>query len=136
MQFVQDFPFNQVGMCKYSQEEGTIAGRMEGQISADVKEGRHQRLAAVQQRMAESLNENLIRQQLEVVVESYHPESEWLLVGRYRGESPEIDGQVLINDWRLVDSFGERYQVKVTEVAGYDLISRVIKKLYNPLKLF
>jgi len=136
LEFVQDYPLNHVGIFKYSQEEGTVAGRMDEQIPDEVKEERHQRLAALQQQISESLNENLIGQKLQVVVEAYHPESELLLVGRHQGQCPEIDGQVILNDWRLVDSFGERYEVEITDVAGYDLIGRVTKKLYNPLKLF
>ncbi len=136
LQFVQDYPLNHIGIFKYSREEGTVAGRMEEQISDEVKEERQQRLAALQQEMSEKLNENLIGQKMQVVVEAYHKESELLLVGRHQGQCPEIDGQVILNDWRLVDSFGERYEVEITDVAGYDLIGRVTKKLYNPLKLF
>ena len=136
LQFVQDYPLDHVGIFKYSREDGTPAGRMEGQISEEVKEERQQKLAAVQKEMSEELNEKLIGQTLEVFVESYHPESELLLVGRHMGQCPEIDGQVILNDWRLVDSFGERYEVEITDATGYDLIARVTKKLYNPLKLF
>ena len=136
VQFIQDYPLNHVGIFKYSQEEGTAAGRMTDQIAEEVKERRHQKLASIQQQMSENLNAQLIGQQLEVVVESYHPESELLLVGRHAGQCPEIDGQVILNDWRKVDSFGERYLVEITDCAQYDLIGRVVQKLHSPLKLF
>ena len=136
VQFIQDYPLNHVGIFKYSQEEGTAAGRMTDQIAEEVKERRHQKVASIQQQMSENLNAQLIGQQLEVVVESYHPESELLLVGRHAGQCPEIDGQVILNDWRKVDSFGERYLVEITDCAQYDLIGRVVQKLHSPLKLF
>ncbi len=46
--------------------------------------------------------------------------------GRYFGQCPEIDGQVIINDGRKVKAFGERYKVQITEVAGYDLVGHVL----------
>ncbi|MCP5469863.1 MAG: 30S ribosomal protein S12 methylthiotransferase RimO [Chlamydiales bacterium] len=134
--FVQEYPLDHVGIFKYSREEGTAAGRMEEQIPEEIKEERHQKLAYVQQKVSETLNQKLIGETLEVVVEGYHPESELLLVGRHQGQCPEIDGQVILNDWELVDAFGERYMVEITGCAGYDLVGAVKKKLSNPLKLF
>ena len=64
---------------------------------------------------------------MEVVVEGYHPESDLLMVGRHRGQSPEVDGQVIINDPGLVSAFGKRYQVKITDAQGYDLVGSVVK---------
>ena len=64
---------------------------------------------------------------LQVVVEGYHPETKMLMRGRHSGQCPEIDGQVIINDGRLVTAFGQRYTVEITDVADYDLIGRVVK---------
>lgn len=127
LDFVQDYPLNHVGIFTYSQEEGTPAGRMEAQIEESVKEERLERLAALQQEIVEKLAEPLIGTELEVVVEDYHPESDLLLVGRSHGQAPEIDGQVILNDWNVVESFGERYVVEITDIAGYDLIGRAVK---------
>jgi ribosomal protein S12 methylthiotransferase len=61
-----------------------------------------------------------------VLIEGYHPESNLLMCGRFYGQCPEIDGQVIINDGRLVTEFGKVYPVEITQVADYDLIGRVI----------
>ncbi|MFN0064942.1 MAG: 30S ribosomal protein S12 methylthiotransferase RimO, partial [Chlamydiales bacterium] len=100
--FLQEFPLNQVGIFKYSREEGTPAAKMDNQIDEGTKERRHQELAKIQQQAVETLNQNLIGQKLDVIVESYHPESEFLLVGRHQGQCPDIDGQVILNDWSRV----------------------------------
>lgn len=136
LEFVQEYPLNHVGIFKYSREKGTSADRMENQIPEDVKEKRQEKLAYVQQKATEQLNKNFIGKTLPVIVEGYHPESELLLVGRHQGQSPEIDGVVILNDWETVETFGERYLVEITQTAGYDLVGRVLKKLSNPLKLF
>ncbi|MCC5831754.1 MAG: 30S ribosomal protein S12 methylthiotransferase RimO [Chlamydiales bacterium] len=133
--FVKEFPLNHVGIFTYSQEEGTPAGRMEEQIPQDIKDKRHARLALVQQEVVEKLNRKLIGRRLEVVIEGYHPETDLFLVGRYFGQAPEIDGMVILNDWDAVEGFGERYQVEITDVAGYDLVGRVLKPSRNRLRL-
>jgi len=133
--FLKEFPLNHVGIFKYSKEEGTPAGKMDHQIPEEVKEKRQDKLAAVQQKVVSDLNKKMLGHKLEVVVENYHPETDLLLVGRYFGQCPEIDGHVILNDWQKVDQFGERYLVEITDVAGYDLIGRVIKRL-GPSKKF
>lgn len=127
LEFIQEYPLNHVGIFKYSREKDSPAGEMENQIPEEVKEERLARLAEVQHRVAEQLNQKMIGKKIEVVVEGYHQETDLLLVGRYFGQAPEIDGQVILNDWRKVSGFGVRYQVQITEVAGYDLIGKVIK---------
>lgn len=129
MQFLEQYPLNHVGIFKYSKEEGTAAGRMENQIPEEIKEERLSRLAAVQQEVVEKLNVKMIGKRVVVVVESYHSETDLLLVGRFEGQCPEIDGQVILNDWQLVEQFGERYLVEITDVAGYDLVGKVCGNL-------
>lgn len=124
--FLKEFPLNHVGIFKYSQEADTPAGKMENQIPEEVKDARHARLAAAQQDVTAALGRSMVGRKIPVVVEAYHPETDLLLVGRYFGQCPEIDGQVILNDWQKVDSFGERYLVEITDVAGYDLIGTVI----------
>ena len=133
--FLKEFPLNHVGIFKYSREAGTAAGKMENQIPEKIKESRQSRLAAVQQEVITQLNQKMIGQKLVVVAENYHPETDLLLVGRYFGQCPEIDGQVILNDWQKVDTFGERYLVEITDSAGYDLIGRVLKPAHSSKKL-
>ncbi len=135
VEFVRDYPLNHIGIFTYSQEEGTAAGRMGGQVAEEVKEQREQILAAVQREVVEELHAQYIGRQLEVVVEGHHPDSDLLLVGRYFGQAPEIDGEVILNDWAPVERFGERYWVEITDVAGYDLIGRVIKPVKRSLTI-
>ncbi len=132
LQFVQKYPLNHVGIFTYSREEGTVAGHMENQIPEEIKVARQKKLAAIQQQKVAQLNQKMVGRKLSVVVENYHPETDLLLVGRFFGQCPEIDGVVILNEWQKVDTFGERYLVEITGVAGYDLVGRVLKKSTSP----
>jgi ribosomal protein S12 methylthiotransferase len=138
--FVQTTPLDNVGIFKYSREEDSPSAKMEGHVSEEIKEQRFERLGAVQRAVASGRNRAYIGKTLKVIVEGYHPDSPYLMRGRFQGQCPEIDGQVILNDARLVKAFGERYLVKITDVADYDLIGRVVerdapKKLGSSLKM-
>lgn len=124
--FVRDYPLDNVGIFKYSREEESHSATLPGHISEEVKQDRFQRLAAVQREVVMQRGRRFIGKTLEVMVEGYHPDSPYLMRGRFYGQCPEIDGQVIINDGRLVKSFGKLYQVEITDVADYDLIGQVV----------
>lgn len=124
--FLKEFSINHVGIFKYSREKETSSFDMTDQIPEKCKREREARLSLIQQKNVFANNEKMVGQTLEVVVDGYHPETDLLLVGRYFGQAPEIDGQVVINDWRSVSSFGERYSVEITKSLGYDLMGKVL----------
>lgn len=129
VEFVKEYQLDNIGIFQYSKEEESYSARLEGHLPAEIKQERFDRLAEAQQEVVEELSSRYIGQQLEVVVEGYHPESEHLMTGRFYGQAPDIDGEVIINDTSGVDAFGERYLVEITDAMGYDLIGQVIKPL-------
>lgn len=133
--FLEEYPLDNVGIFKYSREPGSHAAELEDQIPEEVKEERHAILMQIQQKVLEKLMKKMVGKQLEVIVEGYHPETELLMCARHRGQCPDIDGQILINDGRKVKSFGERYIVEITDVAGYDLVGRAIRPVKEVSKL-
>ena len=47
------------------------------------------------------------------------------IAGRYFGQCPEVDGEVIINDIRRMGKLplvGQRYQIQMTDFDKYDLI--------------
>jgi ribosomal protein S12 methylthiotransferase len=126
-EFLNEYALDNVGIFKYSQEQGSRSATLPNQIAEEVKEERYHRLMQIQQRSVEKLQATKVGQRLSVIVEGYHPESKMLMLGRHRGQCPDIDGSIIINDGRKVTAFGERYIVEITGVAGYDLVGRVIK---------
>lgn len=126
LEFIQDYPLDHVGIFKFSREPGSHAYSLPDQISEEIKTRRHRRLMQVQKKMVKKQHKKMIAKELSVVIESYHPESRWLMLGRHRGQCPDIDGQVIINDGRKVKAFGQLHRVEITDIADYDLIGRVI----------
>lgn len=126
VQFIQDHPLDNIGIFKYSREPHSHSYDLPDQISEQIKNKRYHRLMQVQKKIVKKRNQSMVGKILPVVVEGYHPESQLLMTGRFYGQCPEIDGQVIINDGRHVTAFGEIYPVEITAVADYDLIGRVI----------
>jgi ribosomal protein S12 methylthiotransferase len=128
LSFVENYPIDNVGIFKYSNEPGSYAARLPHHISEEVKAKREKRLAKTQKKVVKRLLNKKIGKTQEVVIEGYHPESPYLMVGRTQGQCPDIDGIVIINDPVGVDAFGKRYRVKITATTDYDLIGAVVKK--------
>lgn len=123
--FIQEHPLDNIGIFKFSREPGSHAYDLPDQVPDEIKEKRYHRLMKVQQKMVKKINKKWIGKTLPVIVEGYHPESQLLMRGRTRGQCPDIDAWVILNDTRGVKAFGEIYSVEITDVAGYDLIGRV-----------
>jgi ribosomal protein S12 methylthiotransferase len=125
-EFLKETPLDNVGIFKFSQEEGSHAYGLPDQVPEETKTKRYKQLMQLQKKSVKKRNRQWIGKKLEVIVEGYHPETPLLMRGRYYGQCPEIDGMVIINDGRKVDAFGKRYLVEITDVADYDLIGRVV----------
>jgi ribosomal protein S12 methylthiotransferase len=133
--FVRNYPLDNVGIFKYSLEEESHSAKLDGHIPEDVKQNRFERLVEVQKEILKDRLHRYVGQTLEVMVEGYHPDSPLLMRGRFFGQCPEIDGIVIINDGRLVKSFGKLYRVEITDTTDYDLIGRVVGKVSSGNKL-
>ncbi|MES2122688.1 MAG: TRAM domain-containing protein, partial [Chlamydiota bacterium] len=134
VQFVQEHPLDNIGIFKYSREEESSSAKMPGHLSDEIKQKRQESLAAAQHAVVRETNRKYIGKTLKVIVEGYHPDSPYLMRGRFYGQCPEIDGQVIINDGRKVDAFGKFYDVKITDVIEYDLIGKVVAAHGTPKK--
>lgn len=134
--FVKECPLDNVGIFKYSLEPESHSAKLAGHVPEEVKQKRFEHLVQAQMKMVKKRNKAYIGKKLPVMIEGYHPESQLLMRGRFSGQCPDIDGQVIINDGRKVTAFGELYEVEITDVADYDLIGRVLaplKKVAPPI---
>jgi ribosomal protein S12 methylthiotransferase len=119
--FVEWARFERMGAFTYSQEEGTPAAVMPGQISARVKERRRHLLMERQREISWAYQQSLIGQRLLVLVDGFS-DDEQMWEGRYEGQAPEIDGVVYIRAQDLIP--GTFVPVVVAEATEYDLIAR------------
>ena len=132
--FVREQRFERLGVFEYSQEEGTLAARMVGQVPAEVKRARREALMEVQRGIAAAHQRALLGRRLEVLVEGASEETEHLLVGRHAQQAREIDGVTYLNEIALPPaegtalSPGEMVTVEVTQASDYDLVGRVVAR--------
>lgn len=120
--FVKSGLIDNLGVFKYSPEEGTPAATMENQIEDDVKEFREEELMILQQAISLKLNTSKINSTYKVIVEGFNGE---MWYGRNYEMAPEIDGLVFIKSDKKL-TIGEFINVKITESLEYDLIGVVM----------
>lgn len=123
--------YTNVGVFKYSAERDTPAAMMGEQVPEEIKEERHQRLMLAQQKVAFIRNEKLVGSRILTLLEGPHDDTDLLWKARATFQAPEVDGVVIVNDVApgLDPQIGQFAAVEITDVAGYDLIGRLIPSL-------
>lgn len=122
LDFVKQTRFERLGAFPYSHEEDTYCdNNYQDDISFSVKQERMNRLMEVQETIAMELNEANIGQTLKVIIDREDPE---FYVGRTEFDSPEVDGEVLINKDKALN-VGEFYNVKIDSALPFDLMGHV-----------
>lgn len=134
-EFVKEYKLDNVGIFAYSNEKEASSYSFEDQVLEEVKLKRKDKLAKLQHKVVTAINKKYIGQILDVIVEGVHPDSEHLICARFYGQCPDIDGQVIINDTRGIQSQGQIVKVKITDVIGYDLVGGVVQAEKTPRKL-
>ena len=127
--FVAEGHFSNVGVFTYSPEKESESFSFEAHIPKKEKDSRCRTVMAAQQKVVFEANQKYIGMRIPVLVEGVHEETDMLLVGRASFQAPEVDGTVIINDsdFAIEDTkIGEIVTVEITEVAGYDLVGRII----------
>ncbi len=122
--FIKEQEFDRVGCFIYSQEEGTKAGGLPGQVDLETKQRRHDELMALQQEISRKKHSFMVGKVLPVLVEGFSEETELLLVGRHTLQAPDMDGLTYINDGTA--KVGEIVQVLVNDAHDYDLVGAIV----------
>ncbi|MSU37218.1 MAG: 30S ribosomal protein S12 methylthiotransferase RimO [Pedosphaera sp.] len=151
LDFIEEVRFERLGVFAYSQEDGTIAGKMTNQVSALKRHDRRERAMAMQQKVARSVSEAAVGRELRVLVEKAASAKElakasvssWehgllrgqetrggelaprgrYLVARGEADAPDIDGRVYIRGRADVGGFAK---VRIIGHSDYDLIATPI----------
>ena len=69
LEFIERVRFERLGIFKYSQEEGSRAAKMPGQISAAQKNARYRRAMTLQQKIAREIAAEKVGQELKLLVD-------------------------------------------------------------------
>ena len=113
LDFIRRSRFERLGIFKYSQEEGSVAARMPGQVLAKIKNSRYRAAMAMQQSIAHDLACNKIGSELKLLVDQPH-------IARSEGDAPDVDARVVLSEPAPVGEFIWR---TVTGSRGYDLLA-------------
>jgi ribosomal protein S12 methylthiotransferase len=113
LDFIRRSRFERLGIFKYSQEEGSRAAKMPGQVAAKIKNSRYRAAMAMQQSIAHELARKKIGSELKLLVDQPH-------IARSEADAPEVDTRVVLSESAPVGEFIRR---TVTGSRGYDLLA-------------
>jgi len=111
--FVEEARLDWCGFFAYSEEEGTYAAGLEGQVDDGVVADRLAELRELQDAITASRRDDLIGTEVTVLVDEPG-------LARSHREAPEIDGMVWVPDDLAV---GEFHRVRITGAEGPDLLA-------------
>lgn len=111
--FIRETKFERLGVFRYSQEEGTRAARMEGQLPKKTKEARWHRVMKLQKEIAAQVSARSVGRTLKVLVEEPG-------VARGEADAPDIDGRVYVP---ITLPVGRFVTVEITGYEDYDLLA-------------
>src|SRR4029079_19507892 len=113
LDFIRRSRFERLGIFKYSQEEGSRAAGMPGQVPAKIKNSRYRAAMAMQQSIAHDLARKKIGSELKLLVDQPH-------IARSADDAPDVDERVDLSEPAPVGDFVRR---TVNGSRGYDLLA-------------
>lgn len=123
--FVAQRRFDAVGVFAYSQESGTPAAQLDGQIPEPVKQERVERLMLAQQAIALEAARRTKGQVLEVVVDAPARDVGWYET-RHSRQGPQVDSVTLVQSAKPLRA-GDVLQVRCTGSKDYDLLAKPVQ---------
>jgi len=113
LDFIKRTRFERLGIFKYSQEEGSRAAKMPGQIPAKIKNARYRMAMSIQRQIAYETVGEKVGRELKLLVDQPH-------IARSEADAPDVDARVILSKEAPVGEFVWR---TITEGRGYDLLA-------------
>ena len=113
-----------MGVFKYSNEEGTPAAALPGRVPEREKALRLKELMTLQRAVSLRKNRARIGTEAPVIIDAA---GEKRLKGRTRGDAPDIDGVVYIENRNKAD-IGDMVRVRFTKARDYDMEGIIINE--------
>ena len=120
MDFVREVRFERLGVFVYSEEEGTWgAEHLKDDVPLEEKRRRLEELMSLQADISLNYNRSRIGSTVRVLVDDI---VNGTLVCRSEGESPEVDGEILVSTTKADEAIiGSYIDVRITGADEYDL---------------
>src|SRR4030095_11205497 len=90
LDFIRRNRFERLGIFKYSQEEGSRAAKMPGQIPVKIKNSRYRMAMSIQREIAHQAAREKIGRELKLLVDQPH-------VARSEADAPDVDARVILS---------------------------------------
>jgi ribosomal protein S12 methylthiotransferase len=113
LDFICRVRFDRLGIFKYSQEMGSRAAKMPGQIPAKIKNARYRTAMLAQQQIAGEVACEKVGRELKLLVDQPH-------IARSESDAPDVDARVVLSKAATVGEFTWR---RITGSRGYDLLA-------------
>jgi ribosomal protein S12 methylthiotransferase len=104
LDFIRRIRFERLGIFKYSQEEGSRAAKMPGQIPVKIKNARYRMAMSIQRAIAHETAREKTGRELKLLVDQPH-------VARSEADAPDVDARVILQR-------GSRRRVRSTNDRG------------------
>jgi len=122
LDFLTEAQLDRVGCFAYSPIQGAAANDLDNAVPKEVREERLARFMAVQEEVSAERLRRRIGQTCAVLVDAH---SESGVLARSTGESPEIDGVVIIHDGVDIEP-GQFVDVRITGSDNHDLYAQKV----------
>jgi len=113
LDFIRRVRFDRLGIFKYSQETGSRAAKMPGQIPAKIKNARYRTAMLAQQQIAHEVAWEKVGHELKLLVDQPH-------IARSESDAPDVDARVVLSKAAPVGEFIWR---RISGSRGYDLLA-------------
>ncbi len=125
--FVKETPILFMGLFPYSQEPGTVAAEMPGQIKESIADNRSAKLLNIHERVSEKLFESFVDKKVEVLVEFADKEDDdnpMVCIGRAWFQAPEVDSLIEFQGSNL--HVGDFVTVEIDDNVGNELFGHQV----------
>lgn len=123
-QFVKETKLERLGCFAYSEEEGTVAAKMENQLDVAVREARADAIMKLQTEIMAQKQAEMVGKTIDVICDEFDEENQ-LFICRSVYDAPEIDGEVYL-DADCGISIGDICTVNVISSDLYDLYAKLV----------
>ena len=123
--FVKEIRLERLGCFAYSEEEGTVAAKMENQVPVEERQRRADKIMELQTEIMAEKQRHLVGKDLWVICDDFDSEN-GLFVCRSVYDAPEIDGEVYLDADSDIQ-IGDIKKVHITQSDIYDLYGEIIQ---------
>jgi ribosomal protein S12 methylthiotransferase len=122
-QFIKEQAFERLGVFTYSYEPNTPSSQIPDHLPEEVKQQRRDILMQTQRDIMRVGNEQKLRTQLAVILDSPVPNEHNVWIGRTTADAPEVDSHVYVTGNEIPLKTGNIVTCEIVGIRDYDLIA-------------